>query len=342
MNRWICLILLGIATLADTQSFAEPPRDDYSIVLKLPARAEKNEPPVVTCMAVSPDATWLAAAGDDHVIHVFDVESLTVIASLVGHEDWVQSLDFSPDKQWLVSCGNDGQVRLWNPQQQWQTTLLAKQPYALSAIHFSADSQQIIAVGFSNTIQAWSTASRQTLWSYRDPCQDLKALAIHPTEPMIAWGGRDGFVTLFHSDEARVIYRQKLHAARVRGLEFNAEGSVLSSVGEDRRLARYDLLSQDLVLDKQYPSSKWLTVKTIDSVTLGLGGSDNGIHFYSTADGLDMGKLVGHRGSVRAICVAGDRLITSGFDTDIRVWDLQNLWQVLDTSPSDASLSISK
>lgn len=325
-----------VASFIVSVGVAEPPRDEYSIAVKLPPMPEKDEPPVVTAMAVSPDHRWLAASGDDHVIRILDFATLEVVSTLSGHQDWVQSLDFSPDQRYLVSCGNDGQLRTWDSQQQWKTELLTTQPFALTVAKFHPNSDLIYVVGFSELVQAWSLVGRKFIWEHRDVCNDIKAIAIDSSGTYVAWGGRDGRISILDRDEPEIILDRKLHTGRVRGLEFSRDGSILSSVGEDRRLCRYDVLTRDLLMDMRFPSSKWLTVRTIDSVTLGLAGSDNAIHFYSTADGMDMGKLLGHRGSVRVLCVAGDRLVSSGFDTEIRVWDLNTTWQVLDTSPSDS------
>lgn len=65
--------------------------------------------------AFSPDHQWVATAGRDDVVRVWDVARGTLKYKLL-HESDVQSLSFSPDGGVLVSAGLDAAVRFWGMQ----------------------------------------------------------------------------------------------------------------------------------------------------------------------------------------------------------------------------------
>ena len=64
-------------------------------------------------LAFSPGSQWLAAGLASNSIQIFDVNEGSLLQTLAGHRDHVQSLVFSPDGALLVSGSRDKTLRLW-------------------------------------------------------------------------------------------------------------------------------------------------------------------------------------------------------------------------------------
>jgi len=67
----------------------------------------------VECVAVSPDDRFVAAGSSYGVVNIWDVETMTLIDSLRGHDDWVYSVAFMPNGKGLVSCSADKTLKYW-------------------------------------------------------------------------------------------------------------------------------------------------------------------------------------------------------------------------------------
>ena len=115
---------------------------------------------------------------------------------------------------------------------------------------------------------------------------------------------------------------------------------MVTSVGEDRRLCRFDLFTESIVADQKLPSGRLMSVANMDHVTTAIAGSDNSIYFYCCIQDMDIGRVVGHRGSVRVMQGDSETLLTAGYDTIIRKWQLAEIWDMLESAPSGLPVSM--
>ncbi|AET40494.1 40S ribosomal protein RACK1 Ecym_6098 [Eremothecium cymbalariae DBVPG len=138
------------------------------------------------------DPVTVISAGMDKVVKVWDLQSFTIEADFIGHNNYVNTVTPSPDGSIFASAGKDGQIMLWN--------LNAKIAlYSLDA------KDEVFAVAFSPN-RYWLTAATASGIKIFDleqrlPVDDLKpefagyAKAQEPHAISLAWSA-DG-QTLF-------------------------------------------------------------------------------------------------------------------------------------------------
>ena len=338
---WVLKFTLGIGlALATFQLFAQAPRDEISIAFKLAPLDAKLENPVVTAMALSPDGRYLAAAGDDHAIRIVELENCSTVETLTGHTDWVRSLDFSDDGKILASCGNDCELRVWQTENRFSGRVVMKGAFALSGLSIHPDGDRIFVVGFGNDVECWSQRRSEKVWQHRCECSDHRALEISPNGELVAWGGRDGKLCIFDLLSNDMVFEEAVHSDRIRSLHFSSDSTRVSSIGEDRKLCRYDIPTSKIILSQKIPGGKPMSLALFDMVTTAIGGSDNGIHFYSSMHD-NFGRIAGHRGTVSILCCDDKRLYSSGYDTYIRIWDKRDILDRLEATPATKAVSTS-
>lgn len=92
------------------QQYPEP-------MLLTPPQGRTVAPPILIWKVIfSPDGRWLASAGGDGQIRIWDVATNQLLATLTGHSSAVTSIAFKMDRNLLASGGLDGTVRFWDLQ----------------------------------------------------------------------------------------------------------------------------------------------------------------------------------------------------------------------------------
>jgi WD40 repeat protein len=70
----------------------------------------------VNALLVAADGSWLASAGGDSMVRVWDPVSGNLLHELSGHQRSVRALSLMRGIGLLASAGDDGSIRVWSAQ----------------------------------------------------------------------------------------------------------------------------------------------------------------------------------------------------------------------------------
>eukprot|EP00127_Corallochytrium_limacisporum_P006165 Clim_evm4s220 gene=Clim_evmTU4s220 len=68
----------------------------------------------VLCASFSPNSRWIASAGGDTTVRIWDPLTVTPKYTLRGHKDWVLQTAWSPDARFVASGDKKGIVYVWD------------------------------------------------------------------------------------------------------------------------------------------------------------------------------------------------------------------------------------
>jgi WD40 repeat protein len=312
-----------LATTQLTSTVAATEASSSSLEILIKPLDKQRSAPVVTAMSASHDGKYLAIAGDDHVIRLFDVGLQRTVRELVGHTDWIQSLVFSADSQLFYSGGNDGRVLRWEHNYPFAPTEIVKLPFAVRSLSLASERQLLAIGGFSDDVKIWDLASSTWKHQFKCECGDQRCVRFSPNGDKLLCGGRDGGIRVWDVVTGKLIIDKHLHKSRIYTAAFSANGEMITSAGEDRHLIRFDLITNEVKMNREMATTKLMSMCLINDQLVAVAGSDNSIRLYDMMVDDVIAKLNGHFGTVAIMCPCGELLASGSFDTSVRIWDLE-------------------
>jgi WD40 repeat protein len=286
----------------------------------------------------SQDGQTVAIASDDGRVRLYnfpqllaDPSTLTVEShcdqSLLGHTNWVFSVEYSPDERRLATTSADGTVRIWDLATGACLQILAHEHWVIRTL-FTPDGRHIVVSGMSANIYVWDTSSGQliqTLTGHQDWVWSIEMSA-------------DG-KTLFSTGEDRTIRTWELsrgicnrvfraHKQRIWTISLTPDGRHLISGSEDRTIKIWDLHSAKCVKTIN-GYGNW--IKAIAFIPqqnwLASCHRERTIRLWDLTNKVCIHTLTGHTDAVLTIAISpdGSYLASSSLDRTLRIWDLQTL-----------------
>jgi WD40 repeat protein len=112
--------------------------------------------------AYSPDGKWIASAGLNQVIRLWDVAAERECLRFSAHAGTIVGLAFSPNGKVLATaCEDDGIVRLWDVSTGRLLHVLRGHEGRIHTVCFAPDGKTVLSAGRDGTIRQWSVATGQ-------------------------------------------------------------------------------------------------------------------------------------------------------------------------------------
>ena len=220
----------SIAISPDETKLLTASMDEYSAILSIAQEAEVgNETTTwlsqhvgrVLCALYHPEGTYFATGSEDKTIKVWHPENHTVLVNFDGNDEAVYSLAYAAGDELIVSGSADNTIRSWRVTvggtsgPEAYTGALVREYNGHQGPVYSVDcgmwnNQEIIASGSADTsVIIWNLRSGNRRRTFDESTDAVYAVQLSPNGRLVAAGGRDGVVRIWHIGNSQLIHEFK-------------------------------------------------------------------------------------------------------------------------------------
>lgn len=320
------------------------------ILLAATVRAEDGATPVhmlaghdgyVLSIAFSPNGQYLASAGQDKRVRIWNSETGEPLHSLGGHRGRVRSVAFRPDSYLLASGGEygepgaaqtKGEVRIWIVSQ-GKLFRLHEFPSAVNMLAYGGKNAFAVALK-DGAVEHRYTCTGNTIVSARPGSEPMCFVSIAKDNSVMASAGGNR-PTLWNVSSGTSRAMSGFHSFRATCLAISPDGKTFASAGVSE-LRICDAQSGALLFQPQgiYGHTQAVAF-TQDGATLITGGNncharaDNGqqkveLNLWDVATGRRKGYFRGELPEIMCLAISpdGKTLATGDSKGNISLWDL--------------------
>ena len=277
-------------------------------------------------IAMSPDASWLAAALDDGTLRIWDVKA-GKIKRVAAHKGSVWSIASNHDGSMIATAGEDGLVKLWDPHTGKDIDWMDLHT-PIRSLAFSADGARIATGTRNGAVRVWDTATRkiQVVTQYRHD-RAVTAVAFSSDGLYLASASEDHTVKIWDlsDDEGREINIFSDHNGGVHAVAFHPNRKVVATGGWDRTIRLWDIDQGKQIgkLDGQSADIRSIAYSP-DGSRIVFATDGGHAHVWDPTAGTTVRRLNWNSGIITGMALArdGSKVATAHRDGTVGLWNI--------------------
>jgi WD40 repeat protein len=299
----------------------------------------------VITSTISYDGAYIATAGDDNELIVWDYNNTNLYRKLTGLDQWTKALAFSRDGKLLISGGKDSKVYIWDIDKASIARNLTGHSGDICALAVNPQNNLLASGGDDNTIRIWELSSGRLLQSLSKHSKTVTSLDFSPNGTSLISGSADGSLIIWDTSRWTTLHTISDHRGWVRCVVYSPTGETFASGGDDRYIRiysstgalKYELKGhRNWVQCLSYSADGKYVVSGSHDKTFIVWSAVSGTEVYKSPSLGEIVYSVGLNPNGKSI------LATNLRSSDMSLWDVGDLHIFSTVAPSQTTASTTK
>jgi WD40 repeat protein len=276
------------------------------------------------------ESKYLASAGHDRTVRLWDVTTGRLLRTFTGHTDVVYGLAWSPDGRRLATASWDGTVKVWDAADGRTLWTSRGHNEGVLRVVYSRDGRLLVSLS-SHAVKVWDPATGKEIRTL-GPVGGLNryGLAISPDGRHVAVTTHHPAVILYDVETGEEVLVFRGHTSVVKNVTFSPDGRLAASGAGD--IARSEpgevrvwevATGRELFRLSGHTDPIYGVAFSPAGNRLASASQDHTVKLWDTHSGQEVLTLRAHKDTVRAVAYSPDGwcLATACADGTIHLWD---------------------
>jgi WD40 repeat protein len=282
----------------------------------------------VYAVAFHPDGRFLASAGYDQKVRLWNLETGDQIRALPG-QDAFFCLAYSPDGRRLAAGGWHGMLHIWDSKTgRLEHDLTGVQKAFVLALAFDPDGKRLATAGDDQIVRVWSAVSGDLLFTLAGHGGRINDLAFRADGKRLATASDDKTIKIWDVEKAGDALATLQGDHMELSVAYSPDGKSLASEeasGDDGQVVRiWDAETRQEVRRINREGYRQMVAFSPDGTLLAAGNWDATVRLLDVRTGQVTKVLQAPAERNRRVSFSRDglRLAAAGTDGSVRVWDV--------------------
>jgi len=197
---------------------------------------EINNQPIRSAVFV-PKQNWIAMASDDFHLRIFNYNTMEKIEDVVGHADYIRSIDAHPNGTHLLSSGDDCAISVWSIDAKGKLkkikTFQEHQGFVMQIRWSPKDPNVFASASLDATVKLWNQNASSSNLTLKDHEAGVNSVDFHRTSNLLISGSDDHKIKVWDYQERKCLFTLNEHTELVTSVRFHPELPYILSGSED-------------------------------------------------------------------------------------------------------------
>ncbi len=189
----------------------------------------------------SPDGKFLASAGDDGLLIIWDVATGGIVKKINAHHDPVTSLCYKSDGSVIATTSWDKTVKLWSVSSGEMIAELKGHRNSTNSVSYSANDKFIVSTSDDNSMIIWETDSNRIFKKfdfYKKPVSN--AAFINQDNQLISID-HQGEIKIYNNLNHQLLVVKPAHKSKIMNFAWLPAFALFATIGEDLSIHIWDM-----------------------------------------------------------------------------------------------------